>query len=239
MSPKTRKYLRIAGISLAGLAVGVAVAECCVVLPPRLALSSYMRGHSIRKLQIGAGGYHPDGWLNTDIEPSAGEMFLDASKPFPIPDGSFDYVFAEHVIEHISYWDAPTTLGECHRILRPGGKIRIATPNLLKLVKLFQQDKSDEERNYIAGKTAVQHWPAGAVPETVILNLELRLFGHQFVYDPATLRDLLARAGFADIAEFRPGESDDPALSGLELRHKSYVQPVNDYETMVFEAVRR
>jgi predicted SAM-dependent methyltransferase len=193
----------------------------------------------VRKLQLGAGGYHPDGWLNTDIEPGEDEAFLDATKPFPMPDAGFSYIFSEHVFEHLTYEDGLAMLRECRRILKPGGRMRLATPNLLKLVALFQDARSDEARRYVQDKIKVQDWPNEPAPECFILNLELRNFGHKFVYDPATLRGSLERAGFGDVREYRPGESDDPALRGLERRHKTSVQPVNDYETMVFEAVRR
>lgn len=42
-------------------------------------------------------------------------------------DSYFDVVVMSHTIEHIS--DSCDVLGECHRILRPGGKMIIITPN--------------------------------------------------------------------------------------------------------------
>jgi predicted SAM-dependent methyltransferase len=197
----------------------------------------YLSSHPVHKLQIGAGGYDPTGWLNTDIDPASGETFLDASKPFPIPDQSLSYVFSEHLFENLSYDQGSLMLRECYRTLRPKGKLRLATPNLLKLIKMFQEPKSEAVRNYIAAKIKVQGWPRDPTPECFILNLELRTWGHQFVYDPATLVASLKRAGFQSIAEFAPGESDDPQLAGIDLRHKNF-RPVNDYETMVFQAVR-
>jgi SAM-dependent methyltransferase len=43
------------------------------------------------------------------------------------PDCYFDAVVSSHVIEHIH--DPKTLLRECHRILRPGGRLIAATPN--------------------------------------------------------------------------------------------------------------
>ena len=57
-------------------------------------------------------------------------------------------------------------------------------------------------------------------------------------YDPPTLRESLERAGFQSIREFPSGESDDPALAGLEIRHKAALHVTNGYETVVFQAVR-
>lgn len=67
-------------------------------------IRTYLRTHAHRSLQIG-GGKHllKHGWLNADI--IAGDIYFNAVKRLPIPDGSFDFVFAEHFIEHISFAD--------------------------------------------------------------------------------------------------------------------------------------
>ncbi len=40
------------------------------------------------------------------------------------------------------------------------------------------------------------------------------------------------------IAEFPPGESDDPQLRGVESRHNNSWREINNYESMVLQAVR-
>lgn len=203
----------------------------------RKQIADYVRTHAVRKLQIGAGGVAGfSDWLNTDIEPQRGEAYLDATKPFPVANGTFSYVFSEHLFEHLSYSDGLEMLRACHRAIKPGGKIRISTPNLLKLAQLFQESKTAEMQSYI--HTKVGSWPQTISPECVIMNYELKSFGHQFVYDPRTLRESLDRAGFRDIREFAPGESDDPQLRDLEVRHKVADHAANDYETMVFQATQ-
>lgn len=44
------------------------------------------------------------------------------------PDASFDAITMNHVIEHLC--DPQASLHECHRILKPGGRLAIATPNI-------------------------------------------------------------------------------------------------------------
>jgi predicted SAM-dependent methyltransferase len=204
----------------------------------RQTVTQYLHSHSSRKLQIGAGGNNLREWLNTDIEPRADQVYMDAAKPFPVPDGSFSYIFSEHVIEHLTRDDGVGMLKECYRVLGSGGKIRIATPNLLRYVQLFREEKTPEMRRYLEGKIDWHGWPNTREPECLILNYQMRSFGHQFLYDPATLRDGLALAGFQMITEFSPGESDDTALRGIEARHNARIRDLNDYETMVFQAVR-
>jgi predicted SAM-dependent methyltransferase len=203
-------------------------------------MDTYLRSHPIRKLQMGAGSADYPGWLNTDIEPYQEEVYMDAAKRFPLPDGSFHYIFAEQVIEHLTYEEGLAMLRECHRVLAPGGKIRLATPNLLKYFALFQEPATEEVKRYIADKLKYDNWPQTSRPAATILNLEFRSFGHQFLYDPATLSDSLAKTGFQTITQFHPGESDDPQLRGIEMRHNNaVVREANDYESMVLQAVRQ
>ncbi len=51
----------------------------------------------------------------------------DIVEEIPYPDGAFDLVFASEVIEHVV--DTERFLSELHRVLRPGGKLILSTPN--------------------------------------------------------------------------------------------------------------
>lgn len=45
----------------------------------------------------------------------------------PVPDGSVDVVVSLQVIEHL--WEQERFLRECRRVLRPGGRLMVSTPN--------------------------------------------------------------------------------------------------------------
>jgi predicted SAM-dependent methyltransferase len=206
----------------------------------RRLISEYLRTHSVAKLQIGAGGVKGfSDWLNTDIEPAPCEAYLDATKPFPIPDQSLSYIFSEHLFEHLPYRDGLAMLRECRRTLKPGGRVRLATPNLLKILALFQT-RTPEMETYLASKMEADYWPEHlprtVSPQCMLLNYEMRSFGHQFLYDPASLHESLEKAGFQAVREFAPGESEDLQLRSIETRHAGKFHEMNDYETMVFEA---
>jgi len=201
-------------------------------------IDAYLRANSVRKLQIGAGENNKPGWLNTDIEPVRDQAFLDATDRFPMPDGSIHYIYHEHLIEHISYQQGLAMLKESYRVLAPGGKMRVATPNLRKFIGLFQEAKSPQEQNYIVEKMAWHEWPVTPDPECYILNQQLREWGHRFVYTPKLLRSSLGAAGFQNITELSAGESSDAVFRGIELRAFSSVRDINKFETLVFEAVR-
>jgi SAM-dependent methyltransferase len=55
---------------------------------------------------------------------------FDAEKdPFPFPDATFDVVLACEIIEHLPN-DPMHTLIECNRVLKPGGRVVLTTPNI-------------------------------------------------------------------------------------------------------------
>ncbi len=208
-------------------------------------VKQYLAAHPDRRLlQIGTGEIPTAGWLNTDIDPRAkGVTFLDGARRFPLPDRTFDAMYTEHVIEHIPFEAGAKMLAESRRVLKPGGSIRIATPDLALLARLVTTHTSDERP---ADPTAQRYlgWiaerfledPAQATPVHV-LNHNVRSWGHVFLYDEPTLRVALDRAGFTDIQRVGLGESEVDWLRGLETHgHAMGEQDLVAFETMVLEA---
>lgn len=210
------------------------------VTDPRL-IREYLDTHPIRKLQLGAGDNYADGWLNTDIEPQANGVYLDATSSYPFPDGSFHFVFAEHVIEHLTWEGGLAMLKESHRVLAPDGRIRIVTPNLDKLIHLLSHGSDPESRQVIDASRRLFGWPETPVMPAYVMNKVMREWGHQFIYDPATLRKTFELAGFKEIVERRIGETTDPAFEAVEFRTRDHNEDLwltNVWGAMVFEAER-
>lgn len=53
-------------------------------------------------------------------------------KEWPVETGSIDLLYADWVIEHVS--DVKSFLGECHRVLKPGGYVCFRTSNRLNYI---------------------------------------------------------------------------------------------------------
>lgn len=184
----------------------------------RVILARYLAQSKARKLNIGIGGRVLNGWLNTDYYDSGlpTVMYLDIKEHFPFEDETFDYIFSEHVIEHISYRDGVNMLTECFRVLKTSGKVRISTPDLAFLVDLTRPEKSDLQRAYIkwAANTFIPGAPGDN--EVFVINNFVRNWGHTFIYDENTLRGAMTSAGFKTITKFDQLESKDAALCNLE-----------------------
>jgi predicted SAM-dependent methyltransferase len=180
-------------------------------------IDGYFCRERVRKLHIGCGGNILKGWLNSDYNSGHPEVvFLDATKPFPFNTDKFDYVFSEHMIEHFDFAQGFAMLLECHRILKPGGKLRISTPDLLFLIDLHREDKSELQKEYI--KWSTDNFIKGApyYAETFVINNFVRDWGHTFIYDENVLRYSLTKAGFEEISKCDVNESACSELKGLE-----------------------
>lgn len=178
----------------------------------------YLRlNHEHPKLHIGCGHHLLEGWLNTDYHPvDTTVMHLDATSTFPFPDNVFECIYSEHMIEHIPYTGGLCMLRECFRVLKKGGKIRISTPDLAFLVRLYGDNSAPLESDYVRWATS-RFVPAAspAFPAFVINNLFYG-FGHQFIYDKKTLESALDQAGFSSIDQCSIGRSRIPAFQNLD-----------------------
>jgi len=95
-------------------------------------------GGPVRLLNFGCGGtFHPD-WTNLDASPvSPAVIAHDVTRRFPFADSTFDAAYGSHVLEHLEPAVAEEVLRDGFRILKPGGIIRIAVPDLESIARLY------------------------------------------------------------------------------------------------------
>ena len=202
-------------------------------------IRDYMARHKTRKLQVGAGDILLEGWLNTDLIPTPEIAWVDVREPLPLPDQSFDYIFSEHVIEHVSYADGAQFIRDCFRVIKPGGRLRLATPNLGFITGLHHDPATPESDTYIRWTTDRYLPDAPKTAPGFVVNNMFYNWGHRFVYDAETLAASLESAGFQEIRQFCAGESDDPVLRGLESHGRHVGEEINRLESLVIEGSRR
>ena len=208
----------------------------------RNVVDQYLSANPVAKLHIGAGFYHIEGWLNSDYNPKPGVIVVDAARTFPFRDAIFDYIYCEHMIEHIDFISGGAMLRECARVLKPGGVVRIVTPNLASLIALHEQPEEDLHRRYMAWTAEeMQRVGTGAQAPSAdpvfIINYFVRAWGHQFIYNEASLRFSFGNAGLADAVREASGSSEHPPLRNLE--HVDRLPPdFYEFESLVMEAVK-
>jgi SAM-dependent methyltransferase len=89
-------------------------------------------------VNLGCGKRHHPDWINIDLTSTEpGVIQHDLSQGIPLPDASCEVVYHAAVLEHMRREDALTFLRECHRVLMPGGIIRVGVPDLERLCHLY------------------------------------------------------------------------------------------------------
>lgn len=103
------------------------------------------------KLNIGSGQRRFDnaaGWINVDCVSRPGQvpdLVCDVGKEkIPYEDGSMDCVVLWHIIEHFGCGEADSMIKECWRVLRPGGLLIGATPDLRALAQRWLTHQIDD-----------------------------------------------------------------------------------------------
>jgi predicted SAM-dependent methyltransferase len=171
-------------------------------------------------LDVGtSSAYLAPGWLGLDVEPDEEGLRLDASKPWPLPDGCARAVRAEHMIEHLSWDEAAFCIDEMARVLEPGGLCRICTPDLEGISRAYlERDPRvlDIHRDDGYSAPTWSHLP----------NNYLRMWGHRFVFDFESLRFLLERAGFEQVDRAGFNRSRHALLDGTDSHDPGELEPL-------------
>jgi predicted SAM-dependent methyltransferase len=192
---------------------------------------------ALKKLAIGVGPHPLDGWVNVDLAPHSSDVTrLDATGQFPWLNDTFSHVFSEHMIEHVELDGARNMIRECYRVLRPGGRIRIVTPDRDFLSALTKMPLSQLQRDYIAW--SCHHFAPEATPSgAVVVEFFQRLWGHQHIFDRTELWAQMCKSGFTDPIMCELRESPDPELCDLE--NEGRMPPgFLRLESMTIEAVK-
>ena len=219
-----------------GRRMRTAVANLRSVITRRGVIEAYLRSNPVAKVQVGCGSNLLANWFNTDLVAGPGVTFVNAVKPLPFPASALNYVFTEHMFEHISYVAGQKFLREVYRVLKPGGIVRVSTPELAFLMRLYSDSQSDLIRRYCE-YVAETFLPEPRVrTRCAVVNNFFYNWGHCFIYDFETLEHTLTAAGFVDVRRFKPKQSDDPYLRNLESHGKVIGEEFNALETIVVQA---
>jgi predicted SAM-dependent methyltransferase len=163
------------------------------------------------KLHLGCGDHHLEGWWNVDLE-RRGDLQADLSRSIPVRSGSVDYVHSEDFLEHVDLPRGRNLLSECFRVLRPGGVLRLLTPDLRAIVQSVYLQR--EKRHLAFCRLQLQ-----AEGPCEALNMHLRMEGnaHRFVWDYELLERALAETGFS-VRRVSFNRSRHASLRYLDLR---------------------
>lgn len=150
------------------------------------------------RLNLGCGLVVIPGFVNIDQDPLPHVHYVRAVDDLaPFADGSVELVYASHCLEHFSHLETGRVLAEWHRVLRPGGMLRVSVPDFDRLVDV-----------YLAAERSLH-----PILGLLMGGQQHRFNFHYTAFNRCSLSALLLRAGFRDVADWVPG---DAALTTLE-----------------------
>ena len=195
---------------------------------PRLVATRALRTREERRLHVlprplrlhlGSGNEHKEGWVNVDLAGYPVEIAWNLARPLPLPAASVEAIFHEHLLEHLTLEQGLAFCGECRRVLRPGGILRIGVPDAGAAARSYV----DDPEGFLARARPGRPTPMLALQELFYYP------GHHTMYDYETLALLLRAAGFDEPRQREFGATALERAPDSEHRRD---------ETLYVEAVR-
>ena len=144
-------------------------------------------------------------------------MWANAVERIPEQDDSVDVLYSSHMMEHIEKQDARLFLNETRRVLKPGGIVRIAVPDIHYHVENYLSHGDADE--FIKGTLLTKD-----KPRTILQKVKYLIFGdrhHLWMYDGKSLCQLLSEAGFKDPTIMAPGTTTIKKPGDLNLQERA------------------
>lgn len=174
----------------------------------------------IIKVQFCSGGNQLHGWDNRDMD-------CDITKPLPYASNTVGFILVEHGSEHVTHQQAWRFFEECYRILKPGGVLRVAIPDLERIYNSFTPEYG----------LAVKRGGHGEATREAAVRSAVFNHGHQAIWSESLLLVALKAIGFRASPQ-KPGASKYIELRGVEGHGKVVGENVAMVETSVVEGVK-
>jgi SAM-dependent methyltransferase len=132
--------------------------------------------------------------------------YLDVSRRFRFADETFECVYASHMLEHLAPDVAERCLREVHRVLQPGGILRLAVPDLDGVIAGYDPADPDTFLDGLFEGHSDRRSSASR---------------HRWQYNAVSLKGLMERVGFRDVERCEYREGRCPDLDEIETRRWS------------------
>jgi len=145
----------------------------------------------MRRMNWGCGNDVRSGWINADLKDLPGvDVVGDIRVGLPLDDDVLDYIVSIHALPMISYPDLVPVLQELKRVLKPGGVLRLALPDVDKGIDAYRRG---DLSHFFVPHEDVSSLGGKFVVHMLWYGYSVTLFTRDFI------EELLAKAGYRDI----------------------------------------
>jgi predicted SAM-dependent methyltransferase len=169
-----------------------------IVKTKKQVLKKFPKG--IEKLEIGSGDNPEAGYVHLDIQKGLpGLDILSDVRKMPLPDNFVsDHIRAVHIMEHFchpkfahkslreKYGTVLEVLDEAYRVLKPGGKFRIVTPDFEKICQSGANKRVDWDW--------LQRWSVGGYDNEYDI--------HHWLWTHADAQKWFKKTGFKNLKDW-------------------------------------
>jgi len=200
------------------------------------------------RLNLGCGLQAPDGWVNIDrsvnlmldrtplvkkalraarvLQPAhmvdwpRNIKMVNVLKPFPYQQGQVEAIYSSHMLERLYYDQALGVLRECHRVMQPGGVIRLALPDGREWARLLIDSAPDDAEAGFKFSDNLHMQPFHAPSRRERLVSKFASGPHRWQPTVALVTRMLQDGGFTDVRECSFLDGKLPDLASVEHREK-------------------
>lgn len=122
--------------------------------------------------------------------------------------------------------------------MKSNGKIRIATPDLKRLINYYKNDLeiNNKYTNWEFNSFIKKDTKINICTKSLVINNFYRCWGHKLIYDFELLKKVLEYSGFVGVNAVELSKSKDPELCNTEQHLKNIENgEYNKIESMVVE----
>jgi SAM-dependent methyltransferase len=161
------------------------------------------------RLDVGASSLKFSGWVSIDKDPAGKpDVLLDVTRGLPYTAGSVDAINCAHMLDHLDYLTGVGVLAEFHRVLRPGGWLRVTVMDLDKILAAYESGQMDRFaycQPEVYGVVGAQSLKFGMFVFGALSGYA-EYTGHRMIYNYDGLRETLERVGFSDVCVVEVGD---------------------------------